>query len=220
MKSRRALRSLCAAFVTFGLVAGLGASASAAEKVTEAKLGAALLGLSDMPTGWSSYPIPASDTKPANTGACNKANSFARAQKLRSSANAQAAFVEDPQSGPLVAEAAFAFPSVKAAQKMMTAPDFSCGTFEQDHADGTTTHYDTLGLMSFPKVGDQSVAWRDRQTNKKGSLSGTPIVQESVAFRVGKVVAVVTRSATSSDTDQLQKFVGTATEKMSSLAAT
>jgi hypothetical protein len=202
--------------VALSIVAVLISSDAALAKsaLTKTRLASAMLALSDMPTGWATLPITASDTKPDNTGACNKPNSFARAQSLRSTANAVAAFAKDPQTGPAISEVAFAFRTAKDARKFMAPPDFSCGEFDVDGSNGVTYHYTGMGLLSFPKVGDQTLAIRSSRTPRKGDATGTKTTQDTVAARLGSTVIVVSRTGLSPDTDELSTYVTKAYNKL------
>ncbi len=161
-------------------------SAHARKGISKARLASAMLALSDMPTGWATVSIDPSDVEPTNNGACNTPNSFARAKKLHSTASAYKAFAEDPQTGPAIAEVAFALPSVKAARKFMTHPDFSCGEFDVSESNGVTLHYFNMGDLSFPPVGDDSLSWRDPRTPKKGDATGTTLSQDLLPHAVAR----------------------------------
>ena len=96
----------------------------------------------------------------------------------------------------------------------MTHPDFSCGEFDVSESNGVTFHYFNMGDLSFPSVGDDSLAWHDSRTPKKGDATGTTLSQDSVAARSGSVVMLITRTGLSPDTDELQSFVTKAYQKL------
>lgn len=122
------------------------------------------LRLADMPSGWTQEPVSAN--KP---GACG----FYLGHPLKSE------FKEGGSLGDQATSSAKAFKTVTIARRIMT---FNLQKAPSCHMDGNT-----IKLMSFPKIGDQSFA-----VKLTASKYGVDVTAFNVFFRKGSRVGAIT----------------------------
>jgi len=198
-------RILWAAVIATMAVLAIPAPAGAKSKprvvvLKTAQLAPAMLALEDMPTGWSSQAVPASSLQASTTSAvCNGPNAAGRAQSAGVVATAGTEYSQDPNTGPFLSEFAYVFPTAAVAQSFMTATKTAVKACTRGWqtanptVDGGTVQF-TIALLPF-KVGDQTLAYRQIERNRKTAASET---QDTVYLRKGNNVLVVDRRGASS----------------------
>ncbi len=119
---------------------------------TVEQLQGALLSLDDMPTGWTTSTGSSDDSSGPFFCGVPPADQF---QQTKTSANFQKS-----QLGPYVTEALGAFADGKSKAWMEALQKrLSCTTWTDTDSSGTKTTYQ-LAPLSFPKIGDQTFAFR------------------------------------------------------------
>jgi hypothetical protein len=196
--------------VAFVIGAGTAAAAAPANKprpkpvvFANEQVPSALLAVEDFPAGWAGVQKSAG----APEGACNGPNALARAQSAGVVGMGEANFAKDPTNGPFVSASLYSFPSVAAAKTFMrtSAVQVKACTTQwqtpnpQQPRPGDTWTW-TVSAMSFPRVGDQVVAWREVATAECSpplcsmSVSSPPKPVDEVYVRKGNNVLRVVRA--------------------------
>lgn len=174
------------------------APATGGQTVTRSDLQAALLETNDLPTGFSPNP----DLLGGKVHKlCNATYSIADKGK------AEVGFAKS-NFGPFVVESLRLFPDAERTLNASTRAATSCSKW----TDSDGARY-TIAALSFPRVGDQTLAVRLSATGPDGTSFDGPVV----FWRRGNVIAqVVETSAAGADTDLLLRMVRRADERLRS----
>jgi hypothetical protein len=155
-------------------------------------LTATLLSLDDLPSGWTRDDEALPPTPDETSGFCNGPNEAARAQAAGATASASVT-LDEATDGRSVNEAAYAFPTRTAASsfvKETRRAAAACRSWQVSGPDGTETV--SARQVTFPKVGDQSLALRNSAVTTTGERSSA----DQVTVRVGNhVVTIFTSGA-------------------------
>src|SRR5579871_3127547 len=153
------------------------ATAPTADAISKAQLRSKLLGVSDLPTGWS---VDNSSASPTQLGGC--LSGINQVGKQRGETKVQAKFVngtspyffEGLTSGPYAAADYQRFHQVFAKCRSLTIS-----------SEGTTIRL-SVGAMSFPRIGSRSAAWA-----LTGSYQDITLGLDFVEFRVKNIAGLV-----------------------------
>ena len=209
------MRKRWACMIVAALVLALTAVPAAAKSkppkvLTQEQLQAALLALSDMPSGWAASPI-----QPA-TGVCNGPTLPQLVQQGAPAATVDSQFAQDETVGPLVNERLANFKTAAAAKAdfaLIRDTYTKCTAWDAVLPSGSAYHY-TLTPESFSKAGDQTAAFRvvASPQGQTGVISAT---YDLVFVRKGNVLVPVAVGALTIPSDLTQQFVGKAMAKLS-----
>jgi hypothetical protein len=183
------------------------------------QIAVALLGLSDMPTGWAVVPLPASDTQASATnGYCNGPNEKARAEAANDVAAGLSSFAQDPKNGPMISETMYAFPTVADAQAFLAATQSAVSSCTSGWQTASSLGSEitvswTASALSFPKITDQVLGVRQQGTNMFQGQAGASGVIDVATLRKGNHVLSVERFGTAADPAQLQQYAQAALNK-------
>ena len=201
MGQRNVVRILpMAALVVAALMTtGVPASASAH---TAPKLGPMLLGIGQMPTGWS----VAASSKSGGTGCVSN---ILEPKGIKQTASAGITF-QGNAGLPLLNEKLATFTNAKSAYREIVAKLSGCKSFNGTSAGQRITD-SSIGQMSFPRYGNASEAFATRFT-----VEGTELDQDLIVIRKGGIVFGVSEGDVGSvNVSQLQAFVKKAVAKVS-----
>jgi hypothetical protein len=151
---------------------------------TQAQLHSALLTVDDMPPGWSVQPPDKSSSNTSDPLCNGKTTPL----DLSSASAPSVTFVQG-SFVPLLAQILFADPTGHIYSELKTELDACDGKqWTARDKDGTVTTY-TLASESFPKMGDESHAWRLglKSTGAVGSVDLVAIRQGTVTIFIGGV---------------------------------
>jgi hypothetical protein len=153
-----------------------------------AKNALAVLAAKDLPKGWAvNTQAPPSAPNPTG-GPCNGPNAAARATTAGSTATAEANLV-NAKAGAVIFEVAYGFPTAKQAKAFMEtnrAILTSCPASDRVNTVNGRTYHDTATAVSFPKIGDDTVAYV--QTDAPVDGNGATVSFNDVYVRSGAVV--------------------------------
>lgn len=167
-----------------------------------------LLMLGDMPTGWTTAPeMVTGDDDGGATGFCGEPPID---EQFEPSAEAEAAFKKD-DFGPFVNHAVATYESREAEQAMDAALEAaqSCQEWTETE-DGEETTF-TLQPVSFPTVGDQTVAFRINAESQDFTFTG-----DVVFWRRGDLISLFSHLAFQGglDSDLTEELVMAADDKL------
>lgn len=167
-----------------------------------------LLTLGDMPTGWTTAPeMVSGDDEGGATGFCGEPPID---EQFEPSAEAEAAFKKD-DFGPFVNHAVAIYESREAEQAMDAALEAaqSCQEWTETE-DGEETTF-TLQPVSFPTVGDQTVAFRINAESQDFTFTG-----DVVFWRRGDLISLFSHLAFQGglDSDLTEELVMAADDKL------
>ncbi len=144
--------------------------------------------MQDVPTGYAVDPSPSSNSD--KSGPCQKAPISA---SIPSVAKVEVQFTKS-QVGPFLLEQLVSYSGDGAQRAYEAAKQLfsTCTSWTTTGTDGTATSF-TASALSFPKLGDQTLALR-----LNGDDSSTQVALDLVAVRKGNVICVVAGLGTTS----------------------
>ena len=171
------------------------------------RLSAALLSIEDMPTGWAVGPPDEDEDENENDICGISSGQFAEGAAARVTANFQ-----ESEFGPFLAQVIDFFPDGDAERVMTEFSDAfgSCTEWTDIDEDGTETTW-RLSPLSFPKVGDETFAFRMSTVTFLGAFE-----VDFIVWRRGDVVEVIGHSMIGFegiDSEQTEAFVRQADER-------
>jgi hypothetical protein len=196
-------RVVTAVAIVVTVVAATVTPAEAKKKAadTAAALAPLVLSTKDVGKGWSvNTGAPASTPSPT-AGPCNGPNAAARAVAAGSTATAEANLIKDPQAGPVIFEVVYGFPTAKQAKEFMATNRAileSCPASDRVNTVNGRTYHDTASAMPFPKIGDDTVAYK--QTDAAADGNGSAVSFNDVYVRSGTLVLSMAVGGASVDT--------------------
>jgi hypothetical protein len=198
MRTRRAAALAVALIALVGLIAGCGGSSGAGSTSdpppTKSELRSGLLALSDLPTGFSTY----HDTASGKAGP-----KCAMSSRGKGGPQVERGFIRG-QLGPVVYDLLAGYPTDSKASRAFTT--IVHGLRGCVAGNGSSKP----AAISFPKIGDESHAFRI--TDTKG-----PGVGDFALVRTGRVVTVLVEGGLKVDDGQLVKLTRKAADKASSV---
>lgn len=153
----------------------------------DAKNALVVLAPKDLPKGWVVNTQAPPNTPSPTSGPCGGPNAAARAETTGSAATGEANLVNS-QAGSVIYEVVYRFPSTKQAKAFMEtnrAVLTSCPASDRVNATGRTYH-DTATAVSFPKIGDDTVAYV--QTDAPVDGNGATVSFNDAYVRSGTLV--------------------------------
>ena len=204
---RTGLFSVFAALLVASMMTTPAASATqqGSDALTSEQIQRALLTLSDLPPDAGFMALPAAPTAPSGRdtgGVCDGPDVYALAAKAGSSASGAANFFNNNPDGPYVQEVVFAFPSVAAAKKYMSAAKKQVTQCKAGWSSVTSpdpadppTHW-SIELRAIAKIGDQRFASRATGTGGGDDLTrdpDLPRITDQAIVRVGNHVVLLAR---------------------------
>jgi hypothetical protein len=177
---------------------------------TAEELKAALITVSDLPSGYSISPEDEEATEEDDDSYCDDMDP---SKTVPASVEAEASFQKE-MFGPFVGSGVAQYASADEAKRFMAEARkvFDvCASYDQTDEDGTTSHI-TVREMSFPKKGDDSFAM-------KLTATGTfPFVGDMVWARDGSLVYAVSQAGIGSiDHDLTSRLADKAEDKVEAL---
>lgn len=175
------------------------------------RLSEALLTLEDMPTGWTVSP-PEEDEEDSGTGICGlESGQFTRDATARATANFQ-----ESEFGPMLAQIIDVFSGDDAEGTMVEFADAlsSCTEWTDIDEEGAETEWQ-LSPLSFPKIGDETFAFRMSTVTFLGAVE-----LDFIVWRRGDIVEVLGHTAIGFegvDSEQTEAFVRRADEKLTAI---
>ena len=196
MKRTLATITIAAALVASGLLGTVATAASASPP----KLSTMLLGIGQMPTGWSVGPA-------SGSGHVGCYGNEMEPKGIKQTASASAYF-EASGGFPAVDEKLATYTNAKTGYKKAVASLAACKHFSGLLGGDKTTG--TVGQMSFPHYGDASEAFAVNFT-----VQGTTAYEDLLIVRKGSVVMGIDEGdLVSVDVSQFQGFVKKAIKKL------
>ena len=153
-----------------------------------AKTALLVLAVKDLPKGWAVNTQAPPNTPNPTGGPCNGPNAAARAETAGSTATAQANLVNS-RVGSVIYEVVYGFPTTKQAKAFMEtnrAILTSCPASDRVNATNGRTYHDTATAVSFPKIGDDTVAYV--QTDAPVDGNGAAVSFNDAYVRSGTLV--------------------------------
>jgi hypothetical protein len=185
--------------------------------LTQADLEAALLSVPDLPTGYKQGTVtPDDDDSPTQSDSPECAERFEALGDAdeEALAKAEAAF-EGPQLGSVLEQTLAAFDDEDRLSDRLeefTVLFSECPTFSSTDADGVTSTF-TISPLSFPKLGDETVAIAFNVEQPDFTL-----VLNIVLVRVGPNLQSIAQGGLSADVAALEQAARVGTEKLEAAA--
>jgi hypothetical protein len=184
-------RVMTAVAIVAVLVTATMAPAEAKKKspaVTAATLAPLMLAAKDLPKGWAINAQAPPNTASPTGGPCDGPNAAARAETAGSTAKAEANLVKDPPVA-VIYEVVYGFPTTQQAKAFMEtnrAILTSCPASDRVNPVNGRSYHDTAAPVSFPKLGDQTIAYQ--QTDALADGSAAAVAFNDVYVRSGTLV--------------------------------
>ncbi len=169
-----------------------------------------LLTLQDLPVGWSIDPDQSNPDDATPFAGCPSLSALDKLYPSTAKANID---ITKGTNGPFAGEKLEAYTGDIATKGMaaLGPAAAACPVIKATNPDGTV--YDlTMGEMSFPKVGDESKAFR-----LGGTINDTPVDGQFIYARKGAMVAAISAVAVNGDKvdlTELQKIAEAAVNKL------
>jgi hypothetical protein len=150
----------------------------------------ALVGLApkDLSKGWAVNTQAPPNTPSSTSGPCGGPNAAARAETTGSAATGEANLVNS-QAGSVIYEVVYRFPTTKHAKAFMAtnrAIVTSCPASDRVNPANGRSYHDTATVVSFPKIGDDTVAYV--QTDAPVDGNGAAVSFNDAYVRSGTLV--------------------------------
>lgn len=191
------------------------APAGSGKTLSESQLKGALLTVTDLPTGYKSVPVkPKSSSGPSKSDNADCAKRYKAIDKVTDKASAKAeADFEGPGLGTVLQQnlASYADENqVKTGLATLTKLFSDCPTFSQTDADGKIDY--TLSPLSFPKLGDETLAIG--VTIKNSSITAAADI---VISRLGRNLQLIVQGGLGTDAVALEKAARAGVTRLASV---
>jgi hypothetical protein len=168
------MRRVCTAVaIVVLLVTATMAPAQAKKKspVTAETLAPLMLAAKDLPKGWAVNTQASPNTPNPTGGPCDGPNAAARAETAGSTVTAEANLIKNSQVA-VVYEVVYGFPATQQAKAFMEtnrAILTSCPASDRVNPANGRSYHDTAASVSFPKLGDDTIAYKQTDAPVDGS---------------------------------------------------